>query len=316
MPHFFIKHITEYEYSDTIYESAFKVMLYPIIDKSIAVIKHEIQVSFNPSIDTRKDINNNSVGTFSIVAPHKYLAIESFLEVKTFAKAVPVFQDDAIIAWNQLNEIQDNLDFIYFLQPEASEINFELIKIIERFTVQECHPQELAIKLSEFVYQHLTYQKGVTTTTSTLKDVWSLKAGVCQDFTNILLQLLRLAKIPARYVSGYLCGTGNDFFGLGATHAWVEVYIPKFGWLGLDPTNNCFVNENHVKIATGKNYNDCAPVLGTYRGDASNTLKVTVEVSNDAIKKETPLFGSKSTTYFKQNSFALHQQYMQEQQQQ
>ena len=59
-------------------------------------------------------------------------------------------------------------------------------------------------------------------------------------------------EIPSRYVSGYICPKDKEMRGEGATHAWVEAYIPNYGWLGLDPTNNCVVNDGHVRLATGE----------------------------------------------------------------
>ena len=90
-----------------------------------------------------------------------------------------------------------------------------------------------------------------------------IKAGVCQDFAHILLVMLRLLNIPARYVSGYVCPHDHNLRGEGATHAWVEAYIPFYGWLGLDPTNNCIVNDFHVRLAIGRSFSDCSPVRGT-----------------------------------------------------
>ncbi len=73
--------------------------------------------------------------------------------------------------------------------------------------------------------------------------------------------------------------------GEGATHAWVEAYIPGYGWMGLDPTNNCVVNDRHVRLATGRNFEDCTPVKGTYKGSGEHTLEVSVEIKNGAAKK-------------------------------
>ncbi len=84
--------------------------------------------------------------------------------------------------------------------------------------------------------------------------------------TQILLAMLRLIDIPSRYVSGYICPNKNGMRGEGATHAWVEAYIPFYGWLGIDPTNNCIVNDTHVRLAIGRSFSDCSPVKGTYRG--------------------------------------------------
>jgi len=91
--------------------------------------------------------------------------------------------------------------------------------------------------------------------------------------------------IPARYVSGYICPKDKEMRGEGATHAWVEAFIPNHGWLGLDPTNNCLVNDQHVRLAVGRNFMDCTPVKGTYKGSGEHTLEVSVEIKNGTAKK-------------------------------
>jgi transglutaminase-like putative cysteine protease len=93
--------------------------------------------------------------------------------------------------------------------------------------------------------------------------------------------MLRLVHIPARYVSGYICTYKNGMRGEGATHAWAEAYIPDYGWLGLDPTNNCIANETHVRLAVGRNFSDCSPVKGVYKGASGHRLEVSVTVDDD-----------------------------------
>src|SRR5258708_1218356 len=66
--------------------------------------------------------------------------------------------------------------------------------------------------------------------------------------------------------------------GEGATHAWVEAWVPKNGWVGIDPTNDAWVTGNHVKLAVGRNFNDCTPVKGTFKGPAKQSLSVFVSV--------------------------------------
>ena len=95
----------------------------------------------------------------------------------------------------------------------------------------------------------------------------------------MLLVMLRMLGIPSRYVSGYICPNKNGMRGEGATHAWVEAYIPYYGWLGLDPTNNCIANELHVRLAVGRNFCDCSPVKGSYKGTSKHVLHVGVSVS-------------------------------------
>ena len=125
-----------------------------------------------------------------------------------------------------------------------------------------------------------------------------IKKGVCQDFAHILLQLLRTACIPARYISGYICPYESGLRGEGATHAWVEIYTPNQGWLGLDPTNNIWTMDNHVKLAVGRDFYDCTPIKGTFKGLAIQILSVCVSIGyedgrqyeeiNDVVLEEVP----------------------------
>lgn len=105
-------------------------------------------------------------------------------------------------------------------------------------------------QLNAYVYKNFNYIKGITTVETTLSEIWKLKAGVCQDFAHILLVMLRIMCIPARYVSGYVCPHDHTLRGKGATHAWVEAYNPFNSWPGVDPTNNCMANDLHVRLAS------------------------------------------------------------------
>jgi transglutaminase-like putative cysteine protease len=93
-----------------------------------------------------------------------------------------------------------------------------------------------------------------------------------------MLQILRSLKIPSRYVSGYICPNKSGLRGEGATHAWVEAWVPRCGWAGVDPTNNVWVTNTHVKLATGRDFSDCSPVKGAFKGPANQHLTVFVSV--------------------------------------
>lgn len=79
-------------------------------------------------------------------------------------------------------------------------------------------------------------------------------------------------------MSGYICPNESEFRGEDATHAWVEIFSPTQGWLGLDPTNNIWTMYNYVKLSVGKNFHDCTPVKGTFKGLARQTLSVSVSI--------------------------------------
>ncbi|HEY8929235.1 MAG TPA: transglutaminase family protein, partial [Mucilaginibacter sp.] len=189
--------------------------------------------------------------------------------------------------------------------------------IVEGERLKEDTPYHVALRFCQYVYDNFTYIKGVTSVETTLDEIWKLKAGVCQDFAHILMEMLRMVDIPARYVSGYICTSRNNMRGEGATHAWAEAYVPDYGWLGIDPTNNCIANETHVRLAVGRNFCDCSPVKGVYKGSSNHRLEVAVSVDDEnVLKTAEALPPEPSVTIVTSTPKNSYQRYMEIQQQQ
>jgi transglutaminase-like putative cysteine protease len=279
MSKFKIRHITRYLYEDTVRDSASQIMLYPIEDEFQEVVHHTVHVSGDPAIDHHVDYFGNKIGTFTHAQPHKELTIDSQLMVITNGRPLPEDNNPAAMQWDELNRIRYQIPYIDYTRQERFDALAEVEQVIAAERNLSRTPLDVAKHFSEYIYHNFEYRKGITTVETTLDEIWKLKSGVCQDFAHMLLAMLRLMHIPARYVSGYVCPNKPGMRGEGATHAWVEAYIPFYGWLGLDPTNNCVANETHVRLAVGKNFTDCSPVKGTYRGTSNHTLDVTVSVS-------------------------------------
>ena len=107
--------------------------------------------------------------------------------------------------------------------------------------------------------------------------------------------------------------------GEGATHAWAEIYIPFYGWIGLDPTNNCIAGEAHVRLAVGKTFSDCSPVKGTYRGTSAHNLEVTVSVSYEdgqTTEESEHVIPEITPSEFSRNSYRRNMEMQMQQQQQ
>ena len=179
--------------------------------------------------------------------------------------------------------------YIDFLKQENFVALPEVKKIADSGFYKSVSVFVAVQQLNKYVYENFSYIKGITSIETTLDEVWKLKAGVCQDFAHMLLVILRLLNVPARYVSGYICPKGQELRGEGATHAWVEAYIPFHGWLGFDPTNNCIANDRHVRLAVGRNFSDCTPVKGTYKGSSEHKLEVAVTIENGNPESITPV---------------------------
>ncbi|MBL7856400.1 MAG: transglutaminase family protein [Cyclobacteriaceae bacterium] len=311
MSKFKIRHVTKYTYDNTVRDSANQIMLYPIEDDDQQVMEHTIAITGNPPIDQYSDSFGNKVGVFTNAHPHSELLIDSNLIVVTQKRRIVDNATPADIQWRELEKLKSDLHFIDFLKQERFDALPEVRAVIESERNKNSSPLEVAEHFCNYIYDSFTYQKGITTVESTLDEIWKLKSGVCQDFAHILLAMLRLMNIPARYVSGYICPKKNGMRGEGATHAWVEAYIPSYGWLGFDPTNNCIVTETHVRLAVGKNFSDCSPVKGTYRGTAEHVLDVTVVVSYEdghSTGGNHEIVMHEPRTSVSQNSFRRHQE--------
>lgn len=286
MPEFKIQHVTKYSYDSQVRDSANSIILYPIADIYQEVLKHELDITGHPQIDTYIDYYGNEVGSFTYSEPHNLLLINSILSVSTHPRPLPVDDEPSVAQWNELYNIKYIVPYIDFLKQEYFEGLSELTPIVNSVRLSNDTPYQTALKFTEYVYKNFEYIKGVTTVETTLDEIWQLKAGVCQDFAHILMVMLRLVGMPARYVSGYICPNRDGMRGEGATHAWAEAYLPGYGWLGLDPTNNCIANENHIRLAVGRNFSDCSPVKGVYKGSAKHILTVSVSVGYE---DESPL---------------------------
>jgi transglutaminase-like putative cysteine protease len=326
MPEFKIEHITKYTYPGQVRDSANQIMLFPIKDEHQDVIRQELHISGDPVIDTYIDYYGNEVGSFAYSEPHSSLTISSKLLVTTHNRPLPGNDIFPAQQWEDLKRLAHMVPYIDFLKTEYFEGFKELQKLVETEKSKDDTPYQVALRFTRYVYDNFKYIKGVTTVETTLDEVWELKAGVCQDFAHILTLMLRMVNIPARYVSGYICTQRhNTMRGEGATHAWAEAYIPDYGWLGIDPTNNCVANDTHVRLAVGRNFSDCSPVRGVYKGASDHELEVAVSVGyegdpNTAINSfnqepaEKPEFKHVKTP--PQNSYQRYMEMIQQQQQQ
>ncbi|MDQ6903088.1 MAG: transglutaminase family protein [Bacteroidota bacterium] len=322
MPSYKIKHITRYSYSSTVIDCTNQIMLYPIIDALLEVRNHEIKISHDPAIETFVDYFGNHIGVFSVIRPHTELLIESVANVITKPAILPLDDMNNTEQWEFLNTVKNQPGFMDFMVPEIFISREEVKNVLSEIMNEDKTPLQNSILLSEYVYNNFSYKKGITSVESKTEDVWKLKAGVCQDFAHILLVFLRMFGIPSRYVSGYICPKDKEMRGEGATHAWVEAYVPNYGWLGLDPTNNCIVTDQHVRLATGRNFADCTPVKGTYKGSGEHTLEVSVEIKNGTAKKTNEKQGLPKFSYHAKNpgepinSYRYYLEVQQKQQQQ
>jgi transglutaminase-like putative cysteine protease len=130
---------------------------------------------------------------------------------------------------------------------------------------------DYARQLMHEIYRDMKYQKGVTGIETTAEEALRAREGVCQDYAHIMIALLRMAGIPARYAVGMMKGEGFS-------HAWVEAAVSG-SWVGYDPTNDTLVDDTYIRISHGRDYQDCIVNRGCFSGCVTQEQKISVVVS-------------------------------------
>ena len=279
-------HITEFTYDGPVSESYNEVRLRPRQDETQTCLS--FRLSTDPAAQTAayQDPFGNWVHRFNVLPQHRHLRVEA--DSVVLVDEPHRLPEDGI-ALHNLEDHADSLDEFYDLMcptvyaPHLAPVA-DLAAEAERASGDSV--AGFARAATALVHTQFRYEKGATHVQSSIEDVLGTRAGVCQDFSHLLLATLRVRGLPARYVSGYLMpkstaepGAGAaEIIGGQASHAWAEVYLPGEGWFGLDPTLGQPVDLRHVRVAYGRDYGDVAPVRGVYKGHAGQRLSVDVRV--------------------------------------
>lgn len=287
---FDIMHRTEYRYGQPASEACLEARLTPPDLPAQQILSHQIRISPEVALQPYDDSFGNRVSFFAIGRRHERLVLVNRLKVRTHPVTPPADALDLTVAESRQILSSGLVDIFEFLQPTASvPVGGRSRAWSSRFIKGNRPLGEALEALNTAVHDTFRYQPGVTENTTPLNEVWEKKAGVCQDFAQVMLGVLRTAGLPARYVCGYIESAppeGEDLVGSVATHAWVEALIPGMQWVGLDPTNNKWCGPQHVTMTYGRDFADAAPVRGTFKGSSAQHLSVKVTMKR--LKDSTP----------------------------
>ncbi len=138
-------------------------------------------------------------------------------------------------------------------------------------------PLALAHSLSALVADAIAYKPGVTHAHTTAAEALALGEGVCQDHAHALIAAARVQGLAGRYVSGYLFSDA-DGQSHEAAHAWAELHLAGLGWVGFDPANRCCPDDRYIRLGSGFDAQDAAPIRGIARGGGKEAMDVTVAI--------------------------------------
>jgi transglutaminase-like putative cysteine protease len=280
-----IRHVTHFRYGASVYESVMEARMQPRSESAQRCYSFKLAVQPRARVYLYRDSLANTVHYFDIPEVHRELAITAEALVDLDPVPIPDRLDEA--DWKLLDPDMMPADAFEMLLPSHfARSSPALEELAAKIGAQRRgDPMSLLKELNQAMYGAFKYKSKTTNVDSPIEDALTSQEGVCQDFAHIFISLLRGIRIPARYVSGYLYHRreDRDRSSDGATHAWVEAWLPGSGWVGFDPTNNLLATERHIRTAVGRDYADVPPTRGVFKGEASTKLTVSVAVSPSEI---------------------------------
>ena len=321
-----IRHLTKFRYSAPVSESIMELRMHPRSEGLQRCLNFELSVTPKTRLQSYRDHRGNVVHHFDVPSAHRQLTIiaEAMVDVAPRAEWPGGFGPQT---WDELRNQLAADDFWETLAPsqfaqwtEAIEAFAGELGLPTGDAVYRRDPLELLLEVNSGVNGAIAYVPKSTRVDSPVDDALANRQGVCQDYAHIMIALVRRMQIPCRYVSGYLFHKAGSKTRSteGATHAWVEAYLPPLGWIGFDPTNNVMADETHVRTAVGRDYADVPPTRGVFKGAASSELTVAVRVapSDKPPPPETELESEDWSTVFEADHSEIDRIAAEQQQQQ
>jgi transglutaminase-like putative cysteine protease len=262
-----VEHVTRLSYDDSINEAYSELRLKPAHRDgqrcSSFVLATEPR---GISIGEYRDRFGNTVHHFDVLESHQTLGVTARSEVWTSDRFEPEEAEPSLLdRWDLLRPSR-----YVPLGGAIAELAAQ---------VDVAGPSlETAQAVMAAVLGRMTYETGSTHVRTVADEALSAGHGVCQDFAHVMIGVCRLHGIPSRYVSGYLFdprATGN---GNSASHAWVDVWDARRGWVSLDPTHDREQTARYVRVGVGRDYADVPPTRGVYKGKAKEELEVAVRI--------------------------------------
>lgn len=267
-----VKYHSLLTFDSPISEQQVELRLLPRSNEHQKLISSSLHIHVDVPMFSHRDAFGNEVRTFTIIPAHDKLEINFNAEVEN--NLTNPFDHEMISPEEERTALQKILkaeprNWNFLLPSEASVP--ELENLLHSKSWPRYNPEKNLIysiqDAMDWMKNEFQYESGATIVHGALEDFLKKRSGVCQDFTHLLIALIRHWGFLARYVMGYQYLQDND--SPPATHAWVEAYLPGSGWRGFDPTHALLANQTYIAVAVGRNSKDAAPERGSFKGAVS-----------------------------------------------
>lgn len=259
-----VDHVTRYRYDAPVRSVVQSHRLQPSVYAGQRVLDWEVSVEGGTKGARHRDGAGDLVQGWTIAGPVTEIAVRVLGTVET--------EDLAGVLRGHRETVAPDC---YLRETAPTRIDVALAGLAA--SVAGADRLALAHALSAAVADAIAYRPGVTHAHTTAAEALALGEGVCQDHAHALIACARVRDIPARYVSGYLFSDA-DGQAHEAAHAWAELHVPGLGWVGFDPANRSCPDARYIRLGSGFDAQDAAPIRGIARGGAGEDMDVTVAI--------------------------------------
>ena len=278
-----VSHVTVYEYDDSVSVSHHVARLRPQVTARQRLIRHDWQIDPAPAVLTEHtDYFGNAVAFFAVQGPHHRLTVTSRSLVDLLP---PPPVPERSPPWEEIREHAPDHDgsvFEFVVDSPLAASSAEYAAYAAPSFPAGRPIVDAVIDLTARIHRDLRFDRGATSVTTPVAEVFRRRSGVCQDFSHLQIACLRSLGLPARYVSGYLetapPPNAPRLVGVDASHAWVAVYVTGHGWIDVDPTNDLVPAGRHITLGWGRDYSDVSPIRGVILGGGDHRSRVAVDV--------------------------------------
>lgn len=284
---FDITHVTHYRYHQPVQLGEHRIMFRPRGSHDLRVLASDMVVTPEP-VDIRliMDVYSNSVALVQPQSPATEMKVVCTFTVEhAGTRALDLPLNESAAQFPFAYEEEDRIALQHYLAPYYDDPTGELLAWARQFIRADgsTGTHDLLVAMNQTIRGSMLYlarfEEGVQTPYETLR----LNSGTCRDFATLMIEAVRRLGLAARFVSGYLYTPSLDsaeveYVGAGATHAWLQVYLPGAGWIPFDPTNNLIGGTDLIRVGLARHAKLASPVSGSWNGYPGDFAGMFVEV--------------------------------------
>jgi transglutaminase-like putative cysteine protease len=283
-----IVHTTVYLYAQPVRFGEHRVMFRPRESHDLRVLATDLEVSPDATVRMIQDPHSNSVALVQPLAEAAELKIVcSFVIEHAHTNNLELPLSPSVEIFPFAYSLEERFDLETYLRPHHDDPGGLLTAWARQFirTDGPTGTRDLLVEMNQFIRDNFKYAARDEEGTQTPHETLEHGTGSCRDFALLMMEAARRLGIATRFVSGYLYdpaldgGEANDTVGAGATHAWLQAYLPGAGWLPFDPTNNLLGGNQLIRVGVARDPSQAAPIAGSWYGQPDDYLGMKVNVA-------------------------------------